>query len=104
MGNDGHFASLFPGCPQLQNGLDIHQTKKCMAIDATGCPVAGDFTDRISLTLTELLNSDLIIVLITGSEKLDIVRNAIQQPVTADIPISVLLSQDKTPVEIYWSN
>ncbi len=103
MGNDGHFASLFPDCPQLQAGLDIDQNNKCKAIDATGCPVAGDFPERISLTLTELLNSAVIIVLITGQQKLDIVRKVLQKPPSDALPISVLLSQNKTAVEIYWS-
>ncbi len=104
MGNDGHFASLFPGSPQLDEALDIKKNRKCIAIDATGCPVAGEYTDRISLTMAELIHSKLIIILITGQEKLEIIRNAASGLSLPDVPVSMLLSQNKTPVEIYYSN
>ncbi len=104
MGNDGHFASLFPGSPQLQEALDINNSRKCTAIDATGCPVAGDYTDRMSLTMTEIIHSKLIIIIITGQQKLDIIRNAARGQASPDVPVSLLISQNKTPVEIYYSN
>ena len=103
MGNDAHFASLFPGTPQTAEALDPETTKKCIGIDATGCPVAGDFTQRISLTLSAILNSKLVIVLITGEEKLEVVRQAQQKLAPLEQPISALLNQNQTPVEIYWA-
>lgn len=103
MGNDGHFASIFPGCPQIHQALDINQNKKSIGIDAEGCPVAGDFTSRISLTLTAILNSKLIILLITGREKLEVVRQALAEKDPLDKPIAALLTQTQAPVEIYWA-
>jgi len=41
MGLDGHVASLFPDCPQIDDALDLAQMKKVIAINAEGCPVAG---------------------------------------------------------------
>ncbi|TQV75063.1 6-phosphogluconolactonase [Aliikangiella marina] len=103
MGNDGHFASLFPGTPQIAEALDPETTKKCIGIDATGCPVAGEFTQRISLTLSAILNSKLIIVLITGKEKLQVVQRAKAKLAPFDLPISALFHQNQTPVEVYWA-
>lgn len=102
MGNDGHFASLFPGCPQLSEALDIASEKLCSAINANGCSVAGEFTERMSLTLSAILNSQLIIILITGKEKLKVMREAIKETNFMKKPIAALLTQTKTPVEVYW--
>lgn len=103
MGNDGHFASLFPGTSQLAEALDPESSKKCIGIDATGCSVAGEYTQRMSLTLSAILNSKLIVVLITGDEKLKVIEQAKQRLSPFDKPISALLHQNNTPVEIYWA-
>ena len=101
MGPDGHFASLFPGCPQIKEALDIEQNKRCIGIDARGCAVAGEYTNRMSLTLSSLINSNLVIILITGNEKLKVVRDALAKK--SDTPVASLLNQTKTPVEIHWA-
>ena len=103
MGNDGHFASLFPGIPVIEQALDLEQDKNCLAINAEGCEVAGEYTERMSLTLAALVNSSLIIILITGEQKLDVVRSAAECTDQIDKPVSALLAQSKTPVEIYWA-
>ncbi len=103
MGLDGHVASLFPNCPQIDDALDLAQIKMAMAINAEGCDVAGEYTQRISLTMATLLNSQLIIILITGNDKLDVIRKAGKENVKPVIPVSVLLAQKLTPVEIYWA-
>ncbi len=103
MGNDGHFASLFPDCPQISQALDESQSKKCIAINANGSAVAGEFTERISMTLSTLLNSQLIIVLITGQQKLNVIRQASKENNSENCPVSALIKQQKTPVEIFWA-
>ena len=109
MGTDGHFASIFPGSEQLKEALDLSHKKKCIAINAEGCEVAGDFKYRMSLTLSSLTNSQLVILLITGDKKLEVIREAIQQTSTdtsfaeARYPVAALLAQTITPVEIYWA-
>ena len=108
MGNDGHFASLFPGISNLTQGLNLNNCNKAIAIDASGCPVAGEITDRISLTLSTLVDSHVIAILVTGEEKLKVIDACFEQvnanAVDAEsFPMTHLLKQSKTPVEIYWA-
>ena len=101
MGPDAHFASLFPGTPQLESGLEINNEAPCIAVDATGCYVAGNYTERMSLTLSEILNSDEIILLFKGADKLAIIDKVLQDALhTPELPISYLLQQEKTPVTV----
>jgi 6-phosphogluconolactonase len=103
MGPDGHVASLFPGCPQIDDALDLNSKKSCIAIDAKGCSVAGSYTERMSLTLASLIDSDLVILLFTGQEKLDVLNQAMRDRKRSNLPIAALLAQSKTPVEVYWA-
>lgn len=104
MGPDGHFASLFPDCEQLPQALDISNSKKkCIAINAEGCPVAGEYTQRMSLTLSAILNSQLIILMFTGKEKLATLNKAKTESNPLKKPVAALLTQTQTPVEIYWA-
>lgn len=75
----------------------------CTSIDATGCSVAGDYPKRISLTLSAILNSGTILLLITGKEKLDIVENAINRSPRNELPVSHILNQSTTDVQVFWS-
>lgn len=113
MGGDGHFASLFPGIQNFDEATELGGRDKCVAIDATGCPVAGSLTDRISLTLAAILDSHVVALLITGKEKLDVVEKAMKEATSEaestsnervdSYPITKLFKQSKTPVEIYWA-
>ncbi len=103
MGTDGHFASLFPGSPQIKSALDLNSTKSCIAIDAEGCEIAGDYTERMSMTLAALTNSKLIILLLTGEQKLEVIKTAKQTKTTTNLPITALLNQTKVDVDIYWA-
>ena len=101
MGLDGHFASIFPGTAQMAAALNLDGASLCYGVDATGCPVAGEFTERMTLSLPAILNADEVFVLITGDEKLDIVKKAIAgDSEVADLPIAKLVSQTKTAVTI----
>lgn len=102
MGLDGHIASLFPNKGIIDTALKQKKENICMAIDATGCEVAGDYPERMSLTFTGILNSELIVILILGQAKFDVVNLATNNTDPLAFPISVLLNQTETPVEIHW--
>lgn len=103
MGLDGHIASLFPNSKPISEALDLQNTNPCIAIDGSGCPVAGDYPERMSLTLSAILNSKLIILLLTGEEKLEVIDLAVKENQPEKYPVSALLNQSKTPVEIFWA-
>ncbi|BBL34949.1 6-phosphogluconolactonase [Nitrosomonas stercoris] len=88
MGADGHIASLFPGMT-----IDTTSTNLCQAATPPAAP-----SPRISLSLPTLLNSQRIIVVITGQEKRRLVDQLIQAPDPA-IPF-VRLMQSKS-IELF---
>jgi 6-phosphogluconolactonase len=90
MGEDGHFASLFPGSPELEEGL----TSKAEIINIT---TPSSPYNRTSATFNTICDCDLIILLIFGKTK----RSIVEAP--AGYPISHLLSQEQTPVRIIWA-
>jgi len=95
MGEDGHIASLFPGSPVLEEGLDPLGGSLVIAAPK-GEP--GPPQDRLSLTLYALRQSYLIIVLISGDAK----RRVIEEG--EGLPIHALLdAAGETPVRILWS-
>ena len=101
MGLDGHFASIFAGTPQEQVALDMSKGQLCYAVDATGCPVAGDYTERMTLSLPAILNAKHVYLLITGEDKLALIKKAINKDQSVNgLPIVRLLQQSETPVTV----
>jgi 6-phosphogluconolactonase len=95
MGEDGHIASLFPGSPVLEEGLDPLGGSLVIAAPA-GEPAPPQ--DRLSLTLYALRQSYLILVLIRGEAKRRVVEEG------QGLPIHALLdAAGETPVRIIWS-
>ncbi len=98
MGDDGHFASLFPQAPQLSNGLDPANKHLCIAVDPITAPHA-----RMSLTLSALLASRRIVMQLVGEGKWQVYQRALQDGAEKTLPIRSVLQQTKTPVEVYFS-
>ena len=92
MGEDGHFASLFPDSPVLGQGLDPASTRRVIAVPRAdqGAPPQP----RLSLTLAEIARAGLIVLLVKGKEKQDVIDSA--QREGADprrLPIAALFAQ-----------
>ena len=98
MGDDGHFASLFPGSPQLVAGLSRDTDRLCLAV-APHDPAPKE--PRLSLTLNALLDTRHILLMIRG-EKKRVVIEAAHAGNTA-LPIHAVLAQTRTPVSTLWS-
>ncbi|PTS89759.1 MULTISPECIES: 6-phosphogluconolactonase [unclassified Caulobacter] len=96
VGGDGHFASLFPGSIALAEGLDPATDRLVLAVPA-GQP-APDLL-RLSLTLAALTQTSLIVLLVTGQAK----RDLLQAPVDPALPVAAILNQDRVPVRILWA-
>jgi 6-phosphogluconolactonase len=90
MGNDGHFASLFPGDPALHI-----QNRLCVAVSATEFRLS-----RISLTASTILNANKIFLLFSGPNKHSMYFKAKQPGSIEEIPLRMLLSQEQTPITV----
>lgn len=94
LGEDGHVASLIPGSPVLDQGMDPTGDRYLIGVPAgVGSPPLA----RVSLTLPALLQARLTLVLISGETKRCVVqdRNA--------LPVHALLEQAKAPVRVLWT-
>jgi 6-phosphogluconolactonase len=96
MGDDGHFASLFPGMPGLAAALDLVNATDIVEGIAPVEPRA-----RLSLTLRTLLDTDLLALHVTGDSKLAALRRASEPGSPLAMPVRALLDQRRVPVEIY---
>ncbi len=96
MGEDGHFASLFPDFDGLQKALDPHDKSACTMVQTSGSPHL-----RISLTLSALLNCTHTVLLIFGEAKREVFEAA-----SADgsaYPIGALLHEIHKPLTVIWA-
>ncbi len=99
MGGDGHIGSLFPGDADLAAYLDPAGERLCVGVarspDSPPVP-------RISLTLAAMLASRLILVMISGLEKRELMVRVLTDP-TSSLPVAAVLRQDAVRVRILWA-
>jgi 6-phosphogluconolactonase len=98
MGDDGHFASLFPDDPGLAAALNQAAPPGCVAMRAPVEP-----TERISLNLAALLQTRRLFLFITGAHKRDLLLAAARRAAEAPLPVAALLSQRVPIPEVYWA-
>ena len=96
MGDDGHFASLFPDASELPQALDLQSPDSFVPVATASSPYP-----RISMTLAALLRSDEILLLISGAEKRDVLERAAAPG--SELPVSHLLRQLRVPVDVFWA-
>ena len=84
MGTDGHFASLFPDSPQLEQGLTSQQS--LIAVESPSVP-----EPRVSMTLSLITQADNIYLLIAGASKRTLLRQAVDQGSDSNLPIANLI-------------
>lgn len=99
MGDDGHTASLFPASPQLESGLalagSLADTPPCLAQVGAVAP-----TERMSLTLPWILAARKIYLQFGGASKIEVFNQASQQA-NRLYPVSFVLNQDSTSVQVF---
>ena len=100
MGNDGHFASLFPEMlVRTMNSskcileFEVSAEPSILTTPALGNPKLP----RISMNLSLILKSKRIILLANGEEKLAVLRSAEKDKM---LPVYYLLKQTHVPIEI----
>jgi len=90
MGGDGHTASLFPDAPELEQAMSSDKL-----VEFLNPPSVGQ--TRISLTPAALLNTDNLLVHITGKEKRRVLESA------SELPIGRVLQGLGKPTKVYWA-
>ncbi|MFD1215386.1 6-phosphogluconolactonase [Microbulbifer celer] len=103
MGNDGHTASFFPYAEGLDEALDSESEQLCKAITAKQSAVTGAHTERMTLTLSAILQAKEIKLLITGEDKLKVYRQALLGDDEQEMPVRSILKQGLKPVTVYWA-
>jgi 6-phosphogluconolactonase len=96
MGEDGHFASLFPDADNLEQGLGVDSDHLCIPVKTAASP-----HPRISLTLSAISRSDEVILLIFGDKKREVLEQAKASGNT--YPIAHLIKQKRAPVRVFWA-
>ncbi|MEX2499922.1 MAG: 6-phosphogluconolactonase [Wenzhouxiangellaceae bacterium] len=102
MGGDGHFASLFPGAPELEYALNPEGEALATIVHPDPMPEDAPFA-RISLTLAAIAASRRLMLLIRGERKREVLKNATGSGLWTEFPVAALLTQPHLPLEIHWS-
>jgi 6-phosphogluconolactonase len=98
MGEDGHIASLFPGNPALELGLDS-DAPICIAVpQGEGRPPVQP---RLSLSASWLASAHEIVLPITGEAKLRVAELALAGEQAEQFPVAALLQHGR--VRFLWS-
>jgi 6-phosphogluconolactonase len=95
MGNDGHTASLFPNCPNLQQAMAADNPALCAA---TTAPVEP--TQRMTWTGQQIHLARHKFLHLVGDDKLDTLAQAMQLRSQSKMPIFAFLQR---PIDIFWS-
>lgn len=98
MGEDGHFASLFPGRTETAPALALDHPQDLMALNA---PAKGH--PRIGLTLKALTDTQILILAVPGTAKRVVLQDAIAHIDKNDLPVAALLRQNRVKVDIMLS-
>ena len=92
MGTDGHFASIFPDCANIDQLLDQTAPPAFIEVETVASPYR-----RISANLSLILKAKQIVLLVFGQDKKDVLAHPHQ------LPIEHLISQTHSPVQIFWA-
>ena len=99
MGNDGHTASLFPGAMDLATA--VSSSDPYARLDASGCPGAQSWPQRLTLTPAGLAAIPLRLLLLRGQDKLDTLAAALASNDPAAAPILHALA-GPAPLQVHW--
>lgn len=100
MGEDGHTASLFPRMHNLDAALA--SPSAYVQADATGCPGAGKFLRRITLTPAGLAPAHTRLLLIRGESKRKLLDRVLDGSDPHEYPARVAFLTPGAPLHIHW--
>lgn len=100
MGDDGHTASLFPGMRGL--ALALSSPDSYVAVDAHGCPGAGPWARRISMTPAGLAMAPTRLLLIRGDRKRDVLERALAGDDPTELPVRIAFQTPGAQLQVHW--
>lgn len=100
MGGDGHFASLFAGAANLDEGFD--PALDACRIDPVPLPPEAPYP-RISLTLPRLLRTRTLLLAVTGAGKRAVLEEAMAGADPRRLPVAALLHAPGAQLHVHWS-
>lgn len=100
MGDDGHVASLFPHMRGLDAALDSDNAY--VAVDASGCPGAGPWNQRISLTPAGLAPAHTRLLLLRGTEKRVVFERALEGGDPREMPVRIAFNTPGATLQVHW--
>jgi len=96
MGEDGHTASLFPNTPTFSRMLSSENATELAT-------TTHQESVRLTLTPKELLNTRQIALLFFGEPKRAVYSRALGNGDMSELPIRIVLHQDRIPVTVFWA-
>lgn len=99
MGEDGHFASLFPNAPMYL--FDATQTVDSICLTPDPLPPEAPFA-RVSLSMSRILRSDCLYLCITGERKLALLTELRADKLPIDHLMAACLAGNRT-LFVFWS-
>ena len=101
MGADGHTASIFAG-PDLDKALAGPRERRAVGVRPDPMP-ADAAVERVTLTAAAITSARAVMIVLTGSEKRQLLERAIQEGPLAKAPVGRLLAELDSPIDIFWS-
>jgi 6-phosphogluconolactonase len=101
MGDDGHTASLFPRMRGLADALASNDAY--VPVDAGGCPGAGPWPKRISLTPAGLAPAHTRLLLLRGTAKRTLFEQALAGDDMRELPVRMAFLTPGAALQVYWA-
>lgn len=101
MGEDGHFASCFPGAANFQRAIDPDGADLVLPI-APMPEGVHPAIERLTLTWSYLRRAQRIVLACTGARKREVLLQAMRDLDPAQLPVAALFLPGNPTIDIHW--
>jgi 6-phosphogluconolactonase len=100
VGADGHTASIFAG-PDLDEALNAPNARRAVGVMPDPMPADAPVA-RVTLTRAAILSARAITITLTGSDKREMLEQAIKDGPLSPLPVGRVLGEADHAVDIHW--